>query len=56
MIRVKAFRYYSNISSELPETQLEHFLVDHGIMRDQIISITASTDPNSETIVLCYEK
>ena len=55
MIRVVAFRYYPHIDDRHPEGQLQKFLKDHSIDRDQIISVTSGGREGVETLFLCYE-
>jgi len=56
MIKVKAFRYFSHFSDDLPEYQMERFINEYRIKRDQIIQITSSDDDSSRTLYLCYEE
>lgn len=56
MIKVKAFRYSVSLSNHLPEYQMERFINEHNIRRDQIISITSTGDRAIETLYLCYEE
>lgn len=56
MIRVVAFRYYPHIDDRHPEGQLEKYLKDHFIGRDQIISVTSGGREGVETLFLCYEE
>lgn len=55
MIRVKTFRHYSFFDTS-SEKQLERFINEHHITREQIIAITAAKDETAEKVCLVYEE